>query len=206
MVQLLFPTPGRATVCQGMEFVGALASVTQVVHYGIEIISMISEIRQTVGDSQQRYDKYERDITCLVDLARLIEKNLRVQATDNVCCRRFTDLNEAKLGLASHLSITVIKAQELQLLLHEETAYLTSASITRRYIRAAQKSRTKKFTEHFNALEDRRAALSFYIQVVQFVRSESLEQLQNTGAENTNGTDLADITRDVGFQNVIQHI
>ena len=134
----------------GIEVIGFLASVTQLVAYSINIYSSVSALYIRARDAPQRVKDHREQIGQLIGTARLIERHPLLQTKDV-----YAHI-DATLGQASKLS---------QILDHLKKDY--AGGIVRKYWKVLIGRREREILFLFESIEKEKGALLLCISTIQ---------------------------------------
>ena len=134
-----------------MEAIGALASISQLLEYGIKITSSVTEACKRIKGAKNRLQYYNSQIQQLTDIALLIQGNEQFQIP--VVC--------------AQVDSTVIQAKSLLYTIQIATADYTEGSRNKRYWKAVRATKESQISAGFERLEQEKGALILCISVMQ---------------------------------------
>lgn len=135
----------------GIEVLGVLASISQLLEYGLKIANCISEAYGRIEGAQSRFQRYSSQLQQLTDLARLIQQN--------------KDLHISVVH--TQIISTVTQAKSLLYTIQTATTDYTQGSCNKRYWKATRGSKETQISLGFQELEQEKSSLILCINVVQ---------------------------------------
>ena len=163
----------------GIEIVGLLASVSQLVVYSIKITTCLSEICQRVRDTSLRIAQHSDQVRQLVIIVRYIE-NHRLLQTVHVHAQI-----DATLEQAVSLSATL-----------EQLRNDYSRGKIRRYWKTIQGGKEKEILANFDRLEKEKSSLLLCISVVNMDLLGDIQESHKGNMGNEQGSWLSEIAEE----------
>lgn len=148
----------------GVEIIGLLASLSQIVIHGLNITTSISEIYSKVQDAPQRIQQHKGQVGELIEIARFIDRH-----------KLFQDVN---LGVYvnTHVNATLSQAKALSIVLDQVQSEYSHGSV-RRYWKALKGGKEKEILVNLERLEQEKNALQLCIALF---HTELLDNIQGS--------------------------
>lgn len=162
----------------GIEVIGALASISQLLDYGLKIASSIAETYKRIEGAQGRLQRYNSQIRQLTDIALLIQQNKELHIS--VVCVQ--------------VDLTVTQARALLHTIQTATTDYTKGSRNKRYWKATRGSKEKQISLGFERLEQEKGSLLLCISVVNADIISTISS--NVNSMNANVTTLMAESKD----------
>jgi len=144
----------------GVEVLGGLASIAQLLEYSLKLSSLVSEVYSRVKEAPERVIMHTAQIHQLVDTARLIERSSDLQ----------------KPIIEVHLKATLTEAARLQRILERMIEDYTKGPSKKRIWNAVRGAGERRMLTSFERLEKEKSAL---ILCISFIHTETLGTIRD---------------------------
>ena len=134
----------------GVEVIGLLASVTQLVAYGTNITTSIPEIYRRLQNAPERIQQHTEQVRELITIAEAIETHRLLQT----------------YNINQHIHSTLTQAKALHAVLDRVKSEYSGTSV-RKYWKVLKGSKEKEILANFDRLEKQKSALMLCMSVVQ---------------------------------------
>lgn len=142
----------------GLEVIGVLASIVQVVDASLKLSASVKELYGRVRDAPDRVILHTTQIGQLIDTARLIEQTANLQTPT----------------AHAHLLATLTQAEQIQQILEKLIKDYTQGSSRRKVWKAIVGSEERRLAAGFDRLEKEKSALNLCIN---FAHAETLNKI-----------------------------